>query len=803
VTTPWRDRKPRPPLGADLPLAGPARAPEGKGQPGRRPLAASGAGGPLPGGSTSVLLGQSGEGDAHRTAELAATSFHASPIGGGILIGRDADGTLRRAVLPPGKAARDPQPGETWRVTGQEIEHPLHGPQIHAEVALPLMPSGRAVIRYLATNRRFEGVGWATANRLWEVFGEKLYDLIRQRDVAAVAAAVGPARAVAIVEGFGLLAEEIEVFAWLDRYGVEPRTAAAAASLWGRGAIGRISADPYALSLIEPWRTVDDRAKRLGVALADRRRLLAAAEEALARRFARGHTAATRNEALLQVGECLGLYAAKHANEALDMAVEAGRLILHPDGLLQGRAAWFMEREVERRFRERLERPHEAPAADDVEAAIASVEASEGYRLGIRQREAVHMAVSCALSALSGAAGTGKTAVVKAILAAADLIRERLAVGDRSGFECPQMALAGRAARRMTQATGRPAETVSRFLRRLEVGRTRIERGLAVLDEASMLDLRVVYRLLVKLPPLVDLLFVGDPAQLSPIGPGLVFHRMVESDAIPQVRLDVIHRQAEATGIAAVANEIREGRLPALPRFDPANPFAPGVFFVPATETSVADRSIDVFRAMAGAPPRALKTDRLHELDIQVICPMKSGAAGSRALNREIETLYMAGQPRVHDWGLSIGSKVMWLKNDYGKAPLLDEDAEPLLDPVTGDPVFAGFMNGALGTVCRETGRGAWVAFDDGAEDEIRQFDLERLTLGWAISIHKAQGSAFRRVVVPLTRSRLLDRAMIYTAVSRGVETVVLIGDPQVFRLAVEASPRANMRRTTLAFRPT
>lgn len=205
---------------------------------------------------------------------------------------------------------------------------------------------------------------------------------------------------------------------------------------------------------------------------------------------------------------------------------------------------------------------------------------------------------------------------------------------------------------------------------------------------------------------------------------------------------------------------------------------------------------------MASAPPRALKTDRLHDLDIQVICPMKSGAAGSRALNREIEALYMARQPRVHDWGLSVGSKVMWLKNDYGKAPLIGEDGEPLLDPVTGDPVFAGFMNGALGVIRRETERGAWVAFDDGAEDEIRQFDLERLTLGWAISIHKAQGSAFRHVLVPVTRSRLLDRAMLYTAVSRGVETVVLVGDEQVLRLTVKAPPRANMRRTTLAACP-
>lgn len=199
------------------------------------------------------------------TAEITATSFYASPAGGGVLIGRDERGALRRAVIGAAAMTRDPAPGETWRVTGAERAHIEYGLQIHARVALPLLPTGRAVVRYLATNTRFPGIGWATATRLWDTLGERLYAAIRQRDLRAVAEVIGAERAVAVVQGFGMLAEETEVFEWLDRYGVSPRTAAAAAAIWGREAIQKIEADPYVLSLLESWRAVDNRALRLGL----------------------------------------------------------------------------------------------------------------------------------------------------------------------------------------------------------------------------------------------------------------------------------------------------------------------------------------------------------------------------------------------------------------------------------------------------------------------------------------------------------------------------------------------------------
>lgn len=227
---------------------------------------------------------------------------------------------------------------------------------------------------------------------------------------------------------------------------------------------------------------------------------------------------------------------------------------------------------------------------------------------------------------------------------------------------------------------------------------------------------------------------------------------------------------------------------------------SPGVYLFPASKEDVAARTIAAFRAMCGPVHGNGKTAALHDLDVQILTQVKNGPAGSKELNRAIEVEYMAPQPDVEDWGLSVGSKIMWLKNDYSKAPQLDADGNPLLDKATGVPICSGFMNGSLGVVAKSHSKGAWVKFDDGAEDAITVADLEKLTHGWAISVHKAQGSAFRRVIVPLVGPKLLDRALLYTAITRAVETVVIVGDPEVLRRTIEEPSKALDRGSSMGF---
>ncbi|MCG5481593.1 AAA family ATPase [Sinorhizobium alkalisoli] len=747
-------------------------------------------------GQTFLVLGERSE---QSSWELSITSVHASRFGDHVIIGRDGTAQLRRALVPSKRSPRDPAVGETWRVTGSIQLHPEYGPQLHAEVSLPLVTRGRAIIRHLATDKRFVGIGWATAEKVWDRFGETIYDIIRDRDLKALAGIVGADRAIAIVDGFGMLAEEVEIFRWLDRYGVSPRVAGAAARVWGLGAIDRIKADPFTMTLLEPWKEVDARALRLGLALDDPRRLAAAVEEALAIRFRAGNMASPSPVLKPLVKRLLAPWTGD-PSRAIEVASASGRVVSPAPDLLQSRACRFMEEEAARQVSERVGR--EVPAFDGklVVDAIAKVEEEIGYALTDAQREAVYMAASCGICVISGGAGTGKTTVVRAILAALEAIRNGLPASQRHGIEHLQVALAGRAVRRISEATGRPASTLSRLVHDIEDAGRRVQAGTVIFDESSMLDTPSIYRVLTQLPTEVNLIFIGDPGQLPPIGPGLPFHTMVKTTGIPSVTLDVVHRQDDATGIPAVAAAVRSGKAVDLRRFDPNLALSPGVYLFPAQKEEVAARTLAAFRAMCGQPPAYGRIAALHEKDVQILTQVKNGPAGSKDLNRAIEAEYMARQPDIDDWGLSVGSKIMWLKNDYSKSPRFDAAGNPVLDKATGEPICSGFMNGSLGVVTKADPKGAWVVFDDGAEDAITATDLEKLTHGWAISVHKAQGSAFSRVIIPLVRSRLLDRTMLYTAITRAVETVVLVGDPDLLNEVISMAPKSLQRNSALNF---
>ncbi|CAN7357967.1 AAA family ATPase [Neorhizobium tomejilense] len=748
---------------------------------------------------TLLVLGERSE---QSSWELSLTSVHASRFGDHVIIGRDETEQLRRALVPAKRSPRDPAVGETWRVTGPIQLHPEYGPQLHAEVALPLVTRGRAIIRHLASDKRFVGIGWATAEKVWDRFGETIYDIIRDRDLKALAEVMGADRAIAIVDGFGMLAEEVEIFRWLDRYGVSPRVAGAAARVWGLGAIDRIKADPFTMTLLEPWKDVDARALRLGVALDDPRRLAAAVEEALAIRFRAGNMASPASVLRPLVKRLLAPWIGDAAS-AIDLASTTGRVVSPSTDLLQSRACRFIEEEVARQIGERIGR--EVPGFDGklVVDAMTKVEAEIGYALTDAQREAVFMATTCGVCVISGGAGTGKTTVVRAILAALEAVRDGLPKSKSHGVEHLQVALAGRAVRRISEATGRPASTLSRLVHDIEDAGRRIEAGTVIFDESSMLDTPSIYRVLAQLPIEVNLIFIGDPGQLPPIGPGLPFHTMVKATAIPSVTLDIVHRQDDATGIPAVASAVRTGKAVGLRRFDPNVALTPGVYLFPASKDDVAGKTIAAFRAMCGLVPAYGKTAPLHEMDVQILTQVKNGPAGSKELNRAIEIEYMGKQPNVEDWGLSVGSKIMWLKNDYSKAPQVDADGKSVLDKVTGDPICTGFMNGSLGVITKPHPKGAWTRFDDGAEDVITTADLEKLTHGWAISVHKAQGSAFKRVIIPVVRSKLLDRTMLYTAITRAVETVVLVGDAELISEIISHPPKSLSRDNGLVFRMT
>lgn len=271
---------------------------------------------------------------------------------------------------------------------------------------------------------------------------------------------------------------------------------------------------------------------------------------------------------------------------------------------------------------------------------------------------------------------------------------------------------------------------------------------------------RLAYTLLRRLPPECRVLLVGDPYQLPPIGFGLVFSALADDSAVPKVELTRIHRQAETTGIPALSRRIREGVVPDLPAFTGVGL---GVSFQPCRPEDAQAMVIEALGALGGIG------------ETQVLSPIKRGLAGTMGINVALHVLRSTGKAV---WsGLATGDPVIHLENDYE------------------DMVF----NGTLGMVEEALPDGVPITWD-GHDRPLtyRQDRREALDLAYAISVHKAQGSQFRRVIIPIFPSRLLDRTLIYTALTRATEQVVLVGALEALEAAVAAPPAHHRRRTCM-----
>jgi exodeoxyribonuclease V alpha subunit len=444
---------------------------------------------------------------------------------------------------------------------------------------------------------------------------------------------------------------------------------------------------------------------------------------------------------------------------ALTLALEEGAAVGDEAGGYQPAGAAALETRIAERIRKMLAGEPmcqgilfgDGNVSVSIDACIAGLESVQGFSLSMSQRQAVELSSTSPFSLLIGGAGVGKTTVLRAVVAV--LLQQGAAVH--------QMALSGRAAKRMAEATHAPATTIAKFLAAVRAGKLELDEStLLVVDEASMLDLPTMFQLLRHLPDGARMLLVGDPAQLPPIGFGLVFHRLAEAEGVSRVQLTEVHRQAASTGIPAVAAAIRRHDIPSLQ----ANPTGDvGVSFVECQPTEI-----------LGTVERVVSE---WDDDWQVLAAVKEGPGGIRALNEHFHGLN-AGAGCGN--GFTVGDPVIHLVNDYD----------------------AGLMNGTLGFVMGASEgpeKGLWVDFE-GEEHLISEGDLdERLELAYAISVHKAQGSQFKCVVVVISESRILDHALVYTALTRGVQQVVFIGDRKAFERVVREDPLAQRRRTAFA----
>ena len=617
------------------------------------------------------------------------------------------------------------------------------------------IPRGRYIVEFLASRPEFVGVGKATAARLWERFGPELYAVLGNGDIERLSELLDRNQAGIVVEAWRNQQALADCVVFFDEHGIDIGLSRKAVDFWGNQAVLKMRDNPYRLLTVCTWPQVERVATALGMRKDDPRRLVAGVESVLYDRLDRKHTWCDEAVLIELVAKRLST-STECASDAIRLAVADGAAI-PMEGGFQPAGAAYMERFIEARIEGHLQRTSDRDlfldgiTAADVSAFLKRFDPSRN--LTDEQRHAVAVAMQHAFSLLIGGAGVGKTTALRAINASAR----------HFGMSVYQLAIAGRAAGRIAEATGQPAQTVASWLKGVIDGRIELGRHtLVIVDEASMLDLPTLYRILFHLPEDARCLLVGDTAQLPPLGFGLTLHRLVLEGRIPKTELTRILRASEASGIPEVSLAIRNGRVLPIP---PYNNESVGCSFAVAPESRIVETIEDILHDLRGE-------------EVQVVAPVYAGAAGIDAINTYFHDLRKrAGFCAMH--GFADGDPCIWTVNDYDRH----------------------LWNGSMGTVAGFDAD-AVVAVFDGKSHRIGPGEIQKLSLAYCISVHKAQGSQFRNVVIPVLPTANMDRAMIYTAVTRAIDRVVLVGSESGFGSGVRPQPRSLNRDVALGLPP-
>lgn len=666
--------------------------------------------------------------------------------------------------------------GESLKLWGSWEQHPRFGQQFLVASHLVMQPTTlEGIQRYLS--RTIPGVGEQIAKKIVAIFKERTFEILDRQPELLLEVPRFPKKALAEVkEAWASHRAVRDIIVFLHSLGVSAAFADRIFSAYGIGSVEAVKDNPYRLALeIQGigFRTADAIATQLGIARDSPHRVDAGVLHVMDEMLAEGHT-----------GYPLPLLQ-RRAAELLELEpewVEAGIRRLLADGLLRSlipgalleeqeggqpsgqpgaalvfRPRWFkLEEEIVARLRRILDSDPLTPLKDLPET-LSAMERHTGIILAEEQRAAIHAAARHKVLILTGGPGTGKTTIIRFILGLVSGAIAKIALA----------APTGKAAKRLTEATGRPGVTLHRLLEAGPKGFGRdaqrpLDVELAIVDESSMIDTALLHALLSALPDHARLVLVGDVDQLPSVGPGRTLADLIASGRLPVVRLERIFRQSESSLITANAHAIRKGRLPRLAR--PEGEELTDFYFLPEADPQrVVDKIVTL---VAERIPERFGFD--PKTDVQVMTPMHRGLTGAQNLNRVLqERLNPAGAEVVFgEQRFRVGDRVLQTRNDYEK------------DVFNGDTGLIAGWDPAEGVLR--------VQFNERVVPYARK-ELDMLMLGYAITVHKAQGSEYPAVVLPLTTQHaiMLQRNLLYTALTRGKKLAVIVGTEQAVAMAV------------------
>ncbi len=663
--------------------------------------------------------------------------------------------------------------GETLKVNGVWVNHQDYGQQLKAEYFERVLPTEiSAIERYLASGV-IKGIGAKTAKRIVELFGKETFSILEfEPERLETIKGMTHKKAMAVSEIFKAQQGMRTVTMFFQKYGISALYASKIYKLYGANSIDEIKGNPYKLTdekIGIGFKTADKMAVAVGIDRVSKFRIQSGVKYVLSRAAMDGNTYLPQTLLLNLSSELLGVRLEEIEDVLVLLALEDSIYVeKNTDNEARIYLSAFQQAELGICNRLKMMSLCTLELEDiKLNAKIKTIEETEGIQLAKKQKEAIIKALKSRVMVITGGPGTGKTTIIKCILS---LLQEE-------GLKTLLAAPTGRAAKRMSEATGFEAKTLHRLLEMAyspDSDKPVFNRGednpidadIIIVDEMSMVDTLLMYYLLKAIETGTRLILVGDMDQLPSVGAGRVLADIIESQQIDTVKLDEIFRQAQESMIVVNAHRINAGEYPKI------NIKGKDFFFMKKNSGE------DIVSAIVDLCDRRLPQSYGYNSikDIQVLTPTKKGSIGVINLNNALQQVLNPSQKgkaekTVRDFVLREGDRVMQIKNNYSLKWIDINNSN-----IKGEGVF----NGDMGIISKidEDMKVVTVEFDD---DRVADYDydlLDELQLSYAITIHKSQGSEFPVVIIPMYSMppMLMNRNLLYTAVTRAKTLVILVG---------------------------